>query len=75
VFTQNKEGLEDRLLTAPLVGDLLAFRDAGAYGMSQSSQYNLRPRPAEVLLESGDVRLIRRQETFEDMTRNFPDLD
>lgn len=75
VFTQNKDGLEDRMLTTPRVGDLLAFRDAGAYGMSQSSQYNLRPRPAEVLLEGGDVRLIRRRETYEDLIRNFPDLD
>jgi diaminopimelate decarboxylase len=75
VFTQNKVGLEDRLLTTPRVGDLLAFRDTGAYGMSQSSQYNLRPRPAEIMLEGGDVRLIRRRESFEDLIRNFPDLD
>lgn len=75
VFTQTRDGLEDRPLAAPEVGHLLAFKDTGAYGMSQSSQYNMRPRPAEVLLEGGTIRLIRRRETFEDLVRNFPDLD
>lgn len=50
-------------------GDLLAVRDAGAYGYSMASTYNLRPRPAEVLCEDGRARLIRRRETFDDMVR------
>jgi diaminopimelate decarboxylase len=50
-------------------GDLLAVRDAGAYGFCMSSNYNLRPRPAEVLVDAGDARLIRRRETFEDLIR------
>jgi diaminopimelate decarboxylase len=48
-------------------GDLLAVRDAGAYAFVMSSNYNLRPRAAEVLVEGGAARLIRRRETFEDL--------
>jgi diaminopimelate decarboxylase len=50
-----------------LRGDQLAFMDAGAYGFSMSSQYNARPRAAEVLVEGGRARLVRRRETFDDM--------
>jgi diaminopimelate decarboxylase len=50
-------------------GDLLVVRDAGAYGFGMSSNYNLRPRAAEVLVEAGGPRLIRRRETFEDLVR------
>jgi diaminopimelate decarboxylase len=48
-------------------GELLAVRDAGAYGICMSSNYNMRPRAAEVLVEEGSARLIRRRETFEDL--------
>ena len=48
-------------------GDLLAVLDAGAYGMAQSSNYNTRPRAAEVLIEGGAARLIRRRETMADL--------
>jgi len=50
-------------------GELLAVRDAGAYAFSMSSNYNMRPRAAEVMVEGGRVRLIRRRETFEDLVR------
>jgi diaminopimelate decarboxylase len=50
-------------------GDLLAVRDAGAYGFTMSSTYNMRPRAAEALVEDGRVRLVRRRETFEDLVR------
>ena len=50
-------------------GDLLAIRDAGAYGFAMSSNYNFRPRAAEVLVEGGSFRLIRRRETFDDLVR------
>lgn len=50
-------------------GDLLAVRDAGAYGYAMASNYNLRPRPAEVLVDGGAARLVRRRETFEDLAR------
>jgi diaminopimelate decarboxylase len=59
----------DRELPAVEEGDLLAILDAGAYGMSLSSNYNTRPRAAEVLVDSRSVRLIRRRETFADMLR------
>jgi len=53
-------------------GDILGVLDAGAYGYSMSSQYNHRQRPAEVLiLESGDIKLIRRRDTYEDMLFNM----
>lgn len=48
-------------------GDLVALLDAGAYGMTQSSNYNTRLRPAEVLVEGSKARLIRRRETMEDL--------
>ncbi len=51
-------------------GDLLAVRDAGAYAFVMSSNYNMRPRAAEALIEEGQLRLIRRRETFEDLIRN-----
>lgn len=60
-FARNRE------LTALREGDLVAFLQAGAYGFSMSSNYNLHERPAEVLCENGQHRLIRRRETFEDL--------
>jgi len=50
-------------------GDLLAIWAAGAYGMSQASNYNARCRPAEALVEGQHARLIRRRETQEDLLR------
>ena len=64
-----------RLIPSPEIGERLVFLDAGAYGFSMSSQYNLRPRPAEVLLNQGQSRLIRRAETFEDLTQCFVDFN
>ncbi len=58
-----------RELERPEPGDLLVVRDAGAYGFCMSSNYNMRPRAAEVMVESGALRLIRRRETFEDLVR------
>ncbi len=50
-------------------GDLLAVPVSGAYHLAMSSNYNLAPRPAAVLLREGSTRLILRRETFEDLTR------
>lgn len=50
-------------------GDLLAILDAGAYGMSLASNYNTRPRAAEVLVDGKRARLIRRRETIDDLLR------
>ncbi len=59
----------DRKLPKIFEGDLLAILNAGAYGFSMSSQYNSRPRCAEVLVKGGKYALIRERETFEDLLR------
>ena len=51
-------------------GDLLAILDAGAYGMVLASNYNTRPRPAEVLVTGRSVKAIRRREKISDLLRN-----
>ena len=48
-------------------GDLLAVCSSGAYGMSMSSNYNTRPRAAEVMVEGGRVRLVRARESLESL--------
>jgi diaminopimelate decarboxylase len=58
---------KDRSLPRVQRGDLLAVFSAGAYGMAMSSNYNGRPRAAEVLVTGGTHRLIRRRETYEDL--------
>ena len=50
-------------------GDLIILRTAGAYGMSMASQYNARPRPAEVLVDGAEFRVVRRRETLADLVR------
>ena len=50
-------------------GDLLAILDAGAYGMALASNYNSRPRPAEVLVDGKSVKLIRRRESIADLLK------
>src|SRR5262245_46901818 len=57
----------DRELEELQAGDLLAVLDTGAYGMSLASNYNSRPRAAEVLVNGSKVRLIRRREKIKDM--------
>jgi diaminopimelate decarboxylase len=57
----------DRKLATVEPGDLVALLDAGAYGMAQSSNYNTRPRAAEVLVAGAKARLIRRRETMADL--------
>jgi diaminopimelate decarboxylase len=57
----------DRELSEVQPGDLVAILDAGAYGQSLASNYNSRPRPAEVLVEGKRARLIRRRETIKDL--------
>ncbi|MEO1928504.1 MAG: diaminopimelate decarboxylase [Nautiliaceae bacterium] len=47
--------------------DLVIIHSAGAYGFTMSSNYNTRPRPAEIAVENGEDRIIRRRETFEDL--------
>ncbi|MDG1428924.1 MAG: diaminopimelate decarboxylase [Crocinitomicaceae bacterium] len=59
----------DRMLNEVREGDVLAISNAGAYGFSMSNQYNARLRPAEVMLYNGELHLIRRRETIEDLYR------
>ena len=57
----------DRMLTPLEVGDLVAIRDAGAYGSVMASNYNRRPLPAEVLVDNGSWKVIRRRQTLNDL--------
>jgi diaminopimelate decarboxylase len=57
----------DRTLPPVEPGDLLAIRDTGAYGAVMASNYNRRPIAAEVLVQDGEARLIRRRQTVEEM--------
>ncbi|MGO9648207.1 MAG: diaminopimelate decarboxylase family protein, partial [Terriglobales bacterium] len=59
----------DRELPVMQEGDLLAVLDAGAYGMSLTSNYNTRPRPAEVLIDGKTAKLVRRRESIADLLR------
>ncbi|CAE6824931.1 Diaminopimelate decarboxylase [Paraburkholderia domus] len=68
VFTQEAGGIvTSRPMPVPEVGDFVVFHDAGAYGASMSSNYNSRPLAAEVLIENGEPRLIRRRQTIEEL--------
>lgn len=52
----------ERKITMPKEGEILAILNAGAYGYSMSSNYNSHPRPAEILVDKGKARIIRRRE-------------
>jgi len=58
-----------RRLPEPEPGDLLCLRSAGAYGFSMSSNYNARPRAAEVLVDGDRAHLARRREAYPDLVR------
>ncbi|WP_425636826.1 diaminopimelate decarboxylase [Algoriphagus yeomjeoni] len=66
---------KDRMLAKVSKGDLLVFKNAGAYGISMASNYNSRLRPAEVLVWEGKAQLIRNREIFEDLIRNQVEID
>jgi len=68
VFTQGEGGVVlTRDLPRAQVGDLIVFHDTGAYGASMSSNYNSRPYIAEVLVDGGTARLIRRRQTVDEL--------
>ena len=68
VFTQSDGGVvQPRELPRAEVGDLLVIHDTGAYGASMSSNYNSRPLAAEVLVDGGANRLVRRRQTVEEL--------
>ncbi len=59
----------ERALPQVAPGELLAVMSAGAYGFSMASNYNSRPRPAEVLVDGKTYHVIRRRETWDDLVR------
>lgn len=65
----------DRKLNEVKEGDILAFKNAGAYAFSMASNYNSRLRPAEVLIYKGQPHLIRKREEFDDLLRNQVEID
>ncbi len=67
VFNENKEELRE--LPVPKEGNILAILNAGAYGYSMSSNYNLRSRPSEVLVLNRHARIVSQRESFEDLIK------
>jgi diaminopimelate decarboxylase len=65
----------DRKIAEIREGDVLAFANAGAYGMTMASNYNSRLRPAEVLVHNAKASLIRRRETLDDVLATEIDID
>lgn len=65
----------DRKLNEVHEGDILAIKNAGAYGFSMSSNYNSRPRPSEVMIIDGQAKLIRERETIEDLLKGQIEVD
>lgn len=65
----------DRKLSEVHEGDIIAIKNAGAYGFMMSSNYNSRFRPAEILIIDGKAKLIRKQETMEDLYKNQVEID
>lgn len=64
----------DRKLKEVQEGDIIAIKNAGAYGFSMASNYNSRLKPAEVMILNGKAHLIRARETFDDILRHQVDL-
>ena len=64
----------DRALNEVREGDLLVLKNAGAYGYSMASNYNSRLRPAEVMVVSGEAKLIRRRDTLEQLLNGQEDI-
>ncbi len=65
----------DRKLNEVREGDVIAIKNAGAYGFSMASNYNSRFRPAEVLVHNGKAHLIRKRETMDDILKNQVMMD
>jgi diaminopimelate decarboxylase len=65
----------DRKLNEVREGDILAFKNAGAYGYSMASNYNSRYKPAEVMIINGTAKLIREREKMEDLLKGQVEID
>lgn len=66
---------ENREMNKVSEGDILAFRNGGAYGFTMASNYNSRFRPAEVLVINGEAKMIRKRETMEDIVGGQVEVD
>jgi diaminopimelate decarboxylase len=71
VFTRNEGRATTRSLERTAIGDLVAFCDAGAYGFSMASHYNARLLPPEVMVDEGEVRIIRARQPLDDLIRGM----
>ncbi|GGI57107.1 diaminopimelate decarboxylase [Winogradskyella haliclonae] len=65
----------NRRITEINEGDILCFKNAGAYCFTMASNYNSRYRPAEVLIHNGEAHLIRKRETFEDIINKQVEIE
>jgi diaminopimelate decarboxylase len=64
----------DRKIEEAKAGDIIAFKNAGAYGFEMSSNFNSRLKPAEVLVIDGEARLIRKREVYQDLFKGQMDV-
>ncbi|MFD1820503.1 diaminopimelate decarboxylase [Pseudarcicella hirudinis] len=75
-FSFDTEGKpNERLMNKVEAGDIIAMKNAGAYGFTMSSNYNARFKPAEVMVYEGKAHLIRKRETMEDILRNQVEIE
>jgi diaminopimelate decarboxylase len=65
----------DREMPEPRAGDLLAVMSAGAYGFVMASNYNVRPRPPEILIDGAQAHVVRERENLEDLIRGEKIVD
>ena len=65
----------ERSFHNPKAGNLIIVENAGAYGFTMSSNYNNRPRPAELLIDGKEHKIIRIRETEEHVLKNVPDFE
>ncbi len=65
----------DRKMSEVHEGDILAIKNAGAYGFSMSNNYNSRLRPAEIIISNGKAQLIRKREMLDDLLKNQVEVD
>ena len=65
----------NRFLPETQAGDIICIKNAGAYCYEMSSNYNTHGRPAEILIDGDDIKLIRRREQYADLTRLVPDFN
>ena len=59
--------IKDISLPTPESGDIVAIPSSGAYCLAMSSNYNMNPRPAVLMINTGNPRLIRKRETYQDL--------